>query len=117
MNTFRFSHEPLDTEALRDSMRDPACGGYTSFEGWVRNNNEGHDVHRLEYEAFEPLAVKEGLRIVASSITQSTARTSNRNGAASGTVASSRIAWKIAAISGAIEGATTVKVRMRPSLL
>ena len=30
-----------------------------SFEGWVRNHNEGHNVSRLEYEAFEPLAVKE----------------------------------------------------------
>jgi len=68
VNTFRFSHEPLDTEALRDSMRDPACGGYTSFEGWVRNNNEGQDVHRLEYEAFEPLAVKEAERIMAEAV-------------------------------------------------
>jgi adenylyltransferase/sulfurtransferase len=68
VNTFRFSHEPLDPQALRDSLRDPACGGYTSFEGWVRNNNEGHDVRRLEYEAFEPLAVKEAERIVAEAV-------------------------------------------------
>jgi adenylyltransferase/sulfurtransferase len=68
MNTFRFSHEPLDTEALRDSLRDPACGGYTSFEGWVRNHNEGHNVSRLEYEAFEPLAVKEAERIMAEAV-------------------------------------------------
>jgi adenylyltransferase/sulfurtransferase len=65
MNTFRFSHEPLDPETLRESLRDPACGGYTSFEGWVRNHNEGHNVSRLEYEAFEPLAVKEAERIMA----------------------------------------------------
>ncbi len=39
-----------------------------SFEGWVRNHNEGHRVHRLEYEAFEALAVKEGERIVAEAI-------------------------------------------------
>ena len=68
MNTFRFSHEPLDTEALRESLRDPACGGYTSFEGWVRNHNEGHNVSRLEYEAFEPLAVKEAQRIMAEAV-------------------------------------------------
>lgn len=68
MNTFRFSHEPLDTEALRESLRDPACGGYTSFEGWVRNHNEGHNVSRLEYEAFEPLAVKEAERIMAEAV-------------------------------------------------
>jgi sulfur-carrier protein adenylyltransferase/sulfurtransferase len=68
MNRFRFSHEPLDTESLRDSLRDPACGGYTSFEGWVRNHNEGHNVSRLEYEAFEPLAVKEAERIMAEAV-------------------------------------------------
>ena len=39
-----------------------------SFEGWVRNNNEGHSVHRLEYEAFVDLAVKEGERIVQEAI-------------------------------------------------
>src|SRR6185312_11412918 len=68
MNTFRFSHEPLDSAALRDELRDPKCGGYNSFEGWVRNHNEGHNVSRLEYEAFEPLAVKEAERIMAEAV-------------------------------------------------
>jgi len=68
VNTFRFSHEPLDPDKLRDSLRDPSCGGYTSFEGWVRNHNEGHSVSRLEYEAFEPLAVKEAERIMAEAV-------------------------------------------------
>jgi adenylyltransferase/sulfurtransferase len=68
MNPFRFSHEPIDTTELRRSLENPQSGGYTSFEGWVRNHNEGHRVSRLEYEAFEPLAVKEGERIVAEAI-------------------------------------------------
>ena len=39
------------------------------FEGLVRNHNEGHAASRhLEYEAFEPLAVKEGERIIAEAI-------------------------------------------------
>ncbi len=59
---------PIDTAALRDTLANPESGGYTSFEGWVRNHNEGHKVRRLEYEAFEPLAVKEGERIVAEAI-------------------------------------------------
>ena len=45
-------------------MRDESCGGFASFEGWVRNHNEGHAVTRLEYEAFAELAEKEGARIV-----------------------------------------------------
>jgi sulfur-carrier protein adenylyltransferase/sulfurtransferase len=68
MNTFRFSHDPLDPAALAATLRDPACGGYASFEGWVRNHNEGLAVNRLEYEAFEPLAMKEAERIMAEAV-------------------------------------------------
>jgi molybdopterin synthase catalytic subunit len=64
MNTFLFTEITIDPIALRKQLADPACGGYVSFEGWVRNNNEGHDVTRLEYEAFVDLAIKEGARIV-----------------------------------------------------
>lgn len=65
MRAFRFSHDPIDATELRKSVQDPACGGYVAFEGWVRNHNEGREVKRLEYEAFEPLAIKEGERIIA----------------------------------------------------
>src|SRR5215510_4851032 len=68
MSAFRFSHTPIDTATLRAELANPESGGYTSFEGWVRNHNEGHKVRHLEYEAFEPLAVKEGERIVAEAI-------------------------------------------------
>ena len=68
MSLFRFSRIPLDVAALRAELADPACGGYASFEGLVRNHNEGQQVRRLEYEAFEPLAVKEGERIIAEAI-------------------------------------------------
>jgi molybdopterin/thiamine biosynthesis adenylyltransferase/molybdopterin synthase catalytic subunit/rhodanese-related sulfurtransferase len=68
MATFRFSRTTIDVASLRAELADPACGGYTSFEGLVRNHNEGLSVRHLEYEAFEPLAVKEGERIVAEAI-------------------------------------------------
>lgn len=68
MSLFRFSRIPLDVAALRAELADPACGGYSSFEGLVRNHNEGQQVRHLEYEAFEPLAVKEGERIIAEAI-------------------------------------------------
>jgi sulfur-carrier protein adenylyltransferase/sulfurtransferase len=61
---FSFSVGALDTAALQREMRDESCGGFASFEGWVRNHNEGHAVTRLEYEAFAELAEKEGARIV-----------------------------------------------------
>ena len=68
MHAFRFSRDAFDPKALRAPLLDSACGGYVSFEGWVRNHNEGREVSRLEYEAFEPLAVKEGERILAAAI-------------------------------------------------
>jgi sulfur-carrier protein adenylyltransferase/sulfurtransferase len=65
---FRFSSTPLDESVLRRTLGDPTCGGYAAFEGWVRDHNEGRRVQRLEYEAFEPLAIKEGERIIAEAI-------------------------------------------------
>jgi molybdopterin synthase catalytic subunit len=66
--SFRFSRAPLDAARLRAALADPSCGGFASFEGWVRDHNEGRRVRRLEYEAFEPLAIKEGERIIAEAI-------------------------------------------------
>jgi len=65
MSRFRFSHVALDPGALRAELVDAHCGGFTSFEGWVRDHNDGHQVTHLEYEAFEALGVREGERIVA----------------------------------------------------
>jgi sulfur-carrier protein adenylyltransferase/sulfurtransferase len=65
---FLFSADPLDLADLRSTVEDPTCGGYVSFEGWVRDHNDGRSVARLEYEAFELLAVKEGQRIIAEAI-------------------------------------------------
>ena len=70
MSVFRFSPVPFDTRALRESLADAAAGGFAAFEGWVRNHNEGQVVARLEYEAFEALAVKEGERIVQTAISK-----------------------------------------------
>ena len=62
---FRFTTSPIDTAAARAELIDRGAGGYASFEGWVRDFNEGRSVVRLEYEAFAELAVKEGERIIA----------------------------------------------------
>jgi molybdopterin synthase catalytic subunit len=68
MSLFSFSETAIDAARERRALEDPACGGFVSFEGWVRNHNEGLEVRRLEYEAFVALAVKEGERIVADAI-------------------------------------------------
>ncbi len=68
MAAFAFSDRPLDSAAERARVEDPACGGYASFEGWVRDFNDGRRVERLEYEAYAELAVREGERIVAEAV-------------------------------------------------
>ena len=68
MALFRFTHEIIDPAALRRTLTDATAGGYASFEGWVRNHNEGRPVRKLEYQAFETLAVKEGERIVSEAL-------------------------------------------------
>jgi molybdopterin synthase catalytic subunit len=55
----------IDPDLLRKTLFDPGAGAYTSFEGWIRNENDGHSVLRLEYEAYEPLALTEGKSILA----------------------------------------------------
>ena len=68
MRAFSFSTAALEPDRYRAALGDSAAGGYASFEGWVRNHNEGRRVHRLEYEAFEALAISEGERIVAAAV-------------------------------------------------
>ncbi len=64
MSHFVFSRDPFTPDRFRDQVMDPVAGGYASFEGWVRNHNEGRGVVRLEYEGYEALGIKEGNRVI-----------------------------------------------------
>jgi len=64
MLEFSIQDTNLQPDVWRSQLLDPACGGYVSFEGWVRNENEGQTVRCLEYQAYERLALKEGGRIL-----------------------------------------------------
>jgi molybdopterin synthase catalytic subunit len=57
----------LDVAALTEAVagRTTADGAVASFVGLVRRQNQGRDVAYLEYEAYEPLAVRTLERIVA----------------------------------------------------
>lgn len=65
INSFRLTSLVLDGVALRTELADYRSGGYVCFEGWVRNHNEGLRVTRLDYEAFAPLALREGERVMS----------------------------------------------------
>jgi molybdopterin synthase catalytic subunit len=51
---FRLAVNAIDTAQARLELRDAGAGGYVSFEGWVRDHNEGKEVTALEYEAYVP---------------------------------------------------------------
>ena len=61
---FHLSTDPLDLPALRKEASHPHAGAVAVFEGTVRNHHEGRDVLHLEYEAHDPVAGREGRRIV-----------------------------------------------------
>lgn len=50
---------PIDLGALESAVADPAAGGTVTFVGTTRNENAGRRVLRLEYEAYEPMALRE----------------------------------------------------------
>ncbi|MGE5717223.1 MAG: molybdenum cofactor biosynthesis protein MoaE [Acidobacteriota bacterium] len=57
------STDPLDPGSLLAIVRRGKDGGLALFVGVVRNENEGHPVDRLEYEAYGPMAEREMARI------------------------------------------------------
>jgi molybdopterin synthase catalytic subunit len=61
---FAISRDALKPEELKQPLLNAQAGGYVAFEGWVRNHNDGRSVLTLEYEAFEPLCLKEAERIL-----------------------------------------------------
>ena len=53
---FSLSTEPLDPARLKQGLPDPTAGAIATFEGAVRNHNEGKSVTRLQYEGDADLA-------------------------------------------------------------
>lgn len=65
---FTLNNSPIDTVALNQMLQADAAGACAIFEGRVRNHNEGRDVERLEYEAWDTMAHREGTRIIAQAV-------------------------------------------------
>lgn len=65
MPDFELSDAALDVAVLRVGLLDAHAGAYASFEGWVRDHNEGRAVLGLNYSAYRALAESEGARILA----------------------------------------------------
>ncbi|KYG74659.1 molybdopterin synthase subunit MoaE [Roseivirga ehrenbergii] len=55
--------EKLDPQACLAAVSYPECGGIVSFVGTVRNQTKGKRVLKLEFEAYEKMALKEMQKI------------------------------------------------------
>lgn len=55
---------PIDVAALRAGLLSDTAGAFASFEGWVRDHNDGRPVRGLAYSSYRALAESEGTRIV-----------------------------------------------------
>jgi len=60
---FRVTSAALDVSAVSAIVSSADCGAVATFVGLVRNENGGRRVLWLEYEAYEPLAIKTFARI------------------------------------------------------
>lgn len=61
---FEITTKPLETENFTMYLVNPKAGAYVSFQGWVRDENEGQEVTLLEYEAYPEMTLFEGQRIL-----------------------------------------------------
>jgi len=62
---FRIVRTPIVLDRLVRAVRDPAAGALVVFLGTTRNQNAGRRVVRLEYEAYDRMAVAEMRRLAA----------------------------------------------------
>ncbi|TXH73693.1 MAG: molybdenum cofactor biosynthesis protein MoaE [Lysobacteraceae bacterium] len=61
---FRLADAPFEIAPLRERLQRTEAGAYASFEGWVRDHNEGRAAAGLRYETYRALAEAEGAKIV-----------------------------------------------------
>jgi molybdopterin synthase catalytic subunit len=66
--SFKITSAVIDPAALKRELERGSAGACVTFEGWVRNHNDGESVQALEYEAHQAIAEKEGAQIVAEAL-------------------------------------------------
>ncbi|MEN9216355.1 MAG: molybdenum cofactor biosynthesis protein MoaE [Gloeomargarita sp. HHBFW_bins_162] len=64
MIQFTLCSEPIYPADMSRLLINSTAGALVTFEGWVRNRNQGKIVLGLEYEIYEILALSEGNQIL-----------------------------------------------------
>ncbi|OUL26600.1 molybdopterin synthase [Nostoc sp. T09] len=64
-DSFAITLAPLSIEEIYTKANDPANGAVVVMSGMVRNQTDGKPVVSLEYQAYEPMALRVFLQIAA----------------------------------------------------
>jgi molybdopterin synthase catalytic subunit len=62
---FAITRDPINKAALEARLLTGAAGAVVTFDGVVREQTKGRRVVTLQYEAYEPMAVKEMRKVGA----------------------------------------------------
>jgi molybdopterin converting factor subunit 1 len=68
-DVYQIVHQPIRIETLANQLGQPQDGAIVIFAGIVRNNTRGRKTLFLEYEGYEPMALRE-MRAIGSAIKQ-----------------------------------------------
>lgn len=62
---FEITFEPLDIGAIARRIVPATCGATVTLDGYVRQSTKGRETLYLEYEGYEPMALKEMEKLIA----------------------------------------------------
>ena len=64
MDFAELTNNPLDIGAIARRCVSPECGATVTLDGYVRQFTRGRETLYLEYEAYEPMALKEMAKLI-----------------------------------------------------
>ena len=64
MDFFELTTESIDITSVARRIVPPECGATVTLDGYVRQFTKGRETLYLEYEAYEPMAIKEMEKLV-----------------------------------------------------
>ncbi len=70
MDFFELTTEPLDVGAIARRVVPKTCGAIVTLDGFVRQFTKERETLYLEYEAYEPMALKEMEKLIAQAYEQ-----------------------------------------------
>lgn len=57
--SIKITSKKLSLQTCYNFVQDDSCGGIAVFVGTVRNKTKGKEVIKLDFSAYEPMAIKE----------------------------------------------------------